>query len=507
MNTGLQASKIAVFRVDASARIGGGHVTRCLALADALTAEDWSCVFSVNADAMKIVPGLARYPVEPPLDAGRGPTGGCQLLVVDHYGLDSIWETTCRNWADRILVIDDAPNRLHDCDILLDTAPHLPTEAYTPLVPANCIRLLGPDYALLATNFAKRRSEMLLDQPARQAVHLFVNFGLTADAALYERVVDALGDPALGPDLAIEVDIVLGAAPDQAVAALKRRAADLGQSVRVHGAVTEIADLLAQCNIAIAAAGTSSWERCCLAVPSLVVSMADNQANNAAGLARLGAAIYLGTVDTVRAPDIAAALAGLARDSGRRRTMARRAALLCDGRGAARVVTRIDPSRARDLAPVSLRPAQLNDAAIILGWQRHPDTRRWFRNPQPPTAAEHADWIGRELDDPSSSFMVIEHNGSAMGTLRLSHGERAEAEISILVDPDSQGQGIGTAALQLAHRIFRSEQLVAEVHPDNHASQALFRRCGYHGTGHRLIYKSGNTSASTAAPLQVAGDI
>ena len=41
-------------------------------------------------------------------------------LIVDHYGLDSVWGEKIRPHVEKIMVIDDLANRNHHCDLLLD---------------------------------------------------------------------------------------------------------------------------------------------------------------------------------------------------------------------------------------------------------------------------------------------------------------------------------------------------------------------------------------------------
>jgi spore coat polysaccharide biosynthesis predicted glycosyltransferase SpsG len=62
----------------------------------------------------------------------------------------------------------------------------------------------------------------------------------------------------------------------------------------VHVNVTDMAALMAECDVAIGAAGGTSWERCCLGVPTLIAVLAENQQRIAVSLDAGGAAINLG---------------------------------------------------------------------------------------------------------------------------------------------------------------------------------------------------------------------
>src|SRR5580658_8626962 len=121
-----------VFRCDGGPSMGGGHVARCLALAEELRKRGWVCTFAVSAETAATLPALAasghRLQILPPhLSADAEPDAlvannpdGATLLIVDHYRRDRHFESACRNWAKHILVIDDLADRPHDCDWLLD---------------------------------------------------------------------------------------------------------------------------------------------------------------------------------------------------------------------------------------------------------------------------------------------------------------------------------------------------------------------------------------------------
>lgn len=151
--------------------------------------------------------------------------------------------------------------------------------------------------------------------------------------------------------------------------------------------------------------------------------------------------------------------------------MHRRAATACLNEG---------PDRTQTSIMVRLRPAAAADALPILEWQRHPDSRRYARDPTVPSEAEHLDWFARKLASPDCEFLIAEQDGQRVGFLRLDrHGE--EWEVSIVVAPDFRSSGVGRAMLNSLVR--GSRHLVAEVLPGNQRSHELFCSCGWRLSG------------------------
>ncbi|MEZ5670386.1 MAG: UDP-2,4-diacetamido-2,4,6-trideoxy-beta-L-altropyranose hydrolase [Alphaproteobacteria bacterium] len=465
----------AIFRADASPAIGGGHVARCLTLADALREAGWQCRFACTEQTPDTMPALAASGHGVDLVAGTDaslPTGcgDADLLVVDHYRLDAAFERAHRDRAGRILAIDDLANRSHDCDVLLDTTPGRRAAAYAGIVPAATEFLLGPDYALLRPAFAAaRRTRLPLGRrPLRRIV---VGFGATDPDNLTAVALAALA--ALARPL--EVTVMLGAgAPHRAEVA--RLAAQVGAKLAPPDA--GVAGLLAHADLAIGAGGTSAWERCCLGLPTVVLVAADNQRANADALQNLGAALVVPHPDAAL---LAEALAGLLDDAAAVAAMAARAARLCDGYGVRRTLLAIAPptttAHGRALA---VRPARSDDEALLLAWRRDAGTRAFARNPNPPSAAEHHDWLDAKLADPLCLLHLLLVGDEPVGVLRLDwRADLGGWEVSLTVAPDWRGRGIGVAALDCAARLTGSEAQWAFIKQTNAASLRAFARAGF----------------------------
>jgi UDP-2,4-diacetamido-2,4,6-trideoxy-beta-L-altropyranose hydrolase len=481
------SEQVAVFRCDASGQLGSGHVVRCLALADALRAAGWCCAFASAPGTAEAVPALARSGhrlielADPAREAASLKLAlhqGCDLLVVDHYRRDAEFESACRPWASRILVIDDLASRRHDCELLLDPTLGRQAADYAPLAPETCRMLLGPDFALLRPQFLAARPAALKRRTSQHTIRrILVSLGGTDPSNLTGKVLR--GIVLSGVEAAIDV-VLGGTAPHLEEVRALAAASPLATSV--HTAVEDMASVMSNADLAVGAAGTTSWERCALGLPSLMLVIADNQELVAQSLDQAGAAACLGRHETVTEERLAAEVRTLATNPSRLDAMAARAADLCDGRGTQRtMLALLRPAKSKLGNPVTLRLVAAADEAMILAWQRNPATRRYARNRALPTADEHHAWMQARLADPDCMFAVVECAQVPAGVLRLDRKKAAgnTHEVSIFVAPELHRQGLGICTLALARQLLPGAELIAEVLPENEGSAKLFSLAGY----------------------------
>lgn len=312
---------------------------RCLSLADELAdSMGWQCVIASGAGGEQVVGPLAggrhqrielKHRLEMPY--GHFPAG-VDLLVVDHYDLDGAFETACRPWAKRIMVIDDLANRRHDCNILLDQTLGCVAETYLPLVPAGCRFLLGQPHALLRPQFAAARQGALWRRRSPVLGRLLVQFGAVDHDNETSKALEGIAISGLN----LAVEVILGPAANH-LDEVRSRITDMPLEAILHVGPANIAEIAARCDLAIGAAGTSAWERCCLGLPMLLVICADNQAMAAKALARAGAVRLLGQGDQLTPKKIAKALNEIAACPHYLVEMGLAAANICDGLGCQRV--------------------------------------------------------------------------------------------------------------------------------------------------------------------------
>jgi UDP-2,4-diacetamido-2,4,6-trideoxy-beta-L-altropyranose hydrolase len=338
-----------LFLADAGPAVGGGHVMRCLTLAQALRRAGAECAFAATPAVAGVLDvfagaGIARLRLaeaEPALlvagAAEAAVSWRADVVVVDHYRVDAAMEQALGK-GRHLMAMDDLRRR-HACDLLLDSNLDRAASDYPGLEA-----LIGPDFALVRPLFVARREAALARRSEALAPRrLLVSLGLTDVGGITGRVMAALGDD-LGD---LEVDVVLGAAA-VSVAAIEALAAR-DERIRLHVDSQQMAELTAAADLAIGAGGSSTWERCCLGLPTITVVLADNQRANAEALAGQGASLVLDAGDTplplptgeVFQSRLRETFLRMAEDEGLRTDMTRAAAALCDGQGAERVAARL----------------------------------------------------------------------------------------------------------------------------------------------------------------------
>jgi UDP-2,4-diacetamido-2,4,6-trideoxy-beta-L-altropyranose hydrolase len=495
-------------RVDASEAISLGHLTRCLTLADALKkrgadalflcapgAAPWRAMIEARGHRVAMLSAIADAPAvdEDPdplahaawlprgwradAEAALGTLGEeppLDWLIVDHYALDAQWERRLRAAAPRIMAIDDLADRLHDCDILLDhNAEDETKRRYETLAPA-ARRLLGPRYALLRPQFAEATPRVRKGPVER--ILVFMSAVDPKGATL--RALDALSQSALA---AIEIDVVIGAASPHR-AAIEAAAAERGRAI-VHVDVADMAALCDAADLAIGAGGVAALERCRLGLPSLALAIAANQETGLAALQAAGAVRHLGRLEAWTPAALAQAIGALMGDAAARTAISVNASKLVDGAGAARCADLlIETAR-----PMTLRPAALSDARSLYNWRNDETVRRLSLNNAAIVWDDHVAWLTTKLREPDHFHWIVERSGAPCGAVRFDVADGA-ARVSIVIAPERRGAGLGALVLAEGEKRLlaaRSDvkRFVADIRPENRASQRLFAAAGYHAVG------------------------
>lgn len=486
------------FRVDASSQIGTGHFMRCLTLAGGLKQHGAKIRFVsrhlpehlhsmlaekghefVSLDSTQNDMALDELAHAHWLGVSQAQDAADSIrmlsdeawdwLVIDHYALDSRWETMLRQTANKILVIDDLADRQHDCDVLLDQNFYTDMQTrYASKVPPHCQLLLGPRYALLRDEFRRLREQVKLRKGPVKRILVFFG-GIDADNYT-GYAIEALSEIALSD---LHVDVVIGT---QYPYREQIKAVCAQHGFICHVQTDKMAELMAAADLAVGAGGSATWERCCLGLPTLVFCTADNQQKQIADAAQEGF-LYAPEINIDLADVIKNHTTAILENGHLRRLISRSAMQAVDGLGVSRIIGNLGCSG------IVMRMANADDSAKLFEWRNHPRIRSVSRNTEPITWEEHQKWFASVLDSKDRVLLMGQHDEAPVGVVRFDKQDE-DAEVSIYLVPDANHSGQGRNLLLSAEQWIKAHRpeikcIRASVLGGNEHSRRLFLGTDY----------------------------
>lgn len=465
-----------LIRTDASQQIGSGHVMRCLTLANELRQKKAHVSFICQELPGNMCDYIKQqgYPVHSNAILATE-NKLIDWLIVDHYSLDAQWETTMRPYIKKIMVIDDMANRKHDCDLLLDQNLYVDMESrYHDLVPQHCKQLLGPKYALLRPEFLSARKNLRKRDGSIKRILIFMGGSdPTNETAKALEAIILLNSP----DIA--VDVVVGASNPHKEQ-IKQLCASLPNS-NYYCQVSNMAELMVKADLAIGAGGSTNWERCCLGLPSLVITIAENQEELTQTLHEQAYLISLGTKEKVSAKTIWQNLYDILNEPELVLSFIEKGKQLVDGNGVKRVSSMIEETQIPK--EYKLRKATPEDLLTYYNWANDETVRQNSFSPEPIDLKTHKNWFKQKLNNPDYLLYILEKDQNPVGQIRFDVEEKI-AHISYLIDSNYRGQGLGKLIVQLGIKQFfqddsRKVNFQAAVKPENSVSNKIFQNIGF----------------------------
>lgn len=493
-----------VFRTDASSVIGNGHLVRCLTLAKSLKKLNTECEFicrenkndlfkEINKENFKLtlLPNLNNKTNKKKIiktnwlglnwkdDANQtiNALKGYKIdwLIIDHYGIGREWEKKLRTYTQNIIVIDDLANRNHDCDILIDQNLIANFKnRYKNLLPNHCNTFLGPSFAILQNKY---KDLHLVAQPRKNITkNILIYFGGTDQIRLIEMTLSSFYR--LNRD-DINLDIVISSKNSE-ISKIQKLIKN-NKNIRIKKNLKSLAPLMLKADLAIGACGTTTWERCCLGLPSIVITIAEHQKLIAKELQKRQLIKWLGHHDSIKASSIYKALLSLIDQSQEK--WSKECMLVTDGSGSEKIASIIALNSKTKLF---IRSATINDEDLLLHWANDNLVRSNGFNSKIITKKIHSDWFKFRLNNPGiCKIYILETNEKApIGQVRF---EKIDNRwyINYSLASFARGKKISSNLLDIAIKKFKKNnknQLIAEVKEDNLSSRKVFEKIGFKQT-------------------------
>ena len=337
-----------LFRVEASIAIGSGHIMRCLALAQAWQNLGGNAIFAVATDIGKLQTRLETEGItihQLSVTSGSREDGeavialaqklGVSWVVVDGYQFGANYQQQLKAAGLNLLFIDDYGHAKHySADLILNQNLSA-DERFYPHRENDTQLLLGTNYALLRWEFWQwRHWKREIPQTARK---IFVTLGGSDPDNVTLKVMHALS--AIKTE-ALEVVVIVGGSNPhydqlQAVAQASPFSMTLKQNV------TNMPEWMAWADLAIAAGGSTNWELAFMGLPSVIITVAENQSAIAQQLGKMGVTISLGWHQNLTVNQLTAAISDLLSAQQKRQQMSEKGRQLVDGLGSQKVIDQI----------------------------------------------------------------------------------------------------------------------------------------------------------------------
>ncbi len=483
-----------VIRVDGSAMIGGGHVMRCLTLAERLkerghhlhfvtvAAPEGDMVPRIQAAGFEVTslhPSPVRLSKDGPphlhflsLDWQEDARQTGQVcaamdpdwLIWDHYGLDARWVNSVRAAGSarlRVMVIDDLDDRPLGSDLLLDQTRLAPAPLRFPVLAV----LTGPHFALLRPEFAALRPQALALRDGLVS-RVLIAPGMGDMANLAPRALRALEAFPI-----LEAEVVMGSASQSRAEVEALVAANPRFGLTLDA--TDMATRMARADLCIGAGGTTTWERCCLGLPSVLVAVAANQQGTLKAIAKAGAAETLALTEWQDEGRLTQAIAAAVH---RAADLAKASAALVDGLGATRVA---------EVLEGHLRPVTPDDAELLFIWRNRPRIRAMSLTQVPLEWPTHRDWVARAAEQKDGLWLIYAEGKRELGHINARRNEH-DWTWGFYIGEDTAPKGAGRRMLAAFLRLLVArddfDTLSAVVRRGNAASEALHRGFGFRET-------------------------
>jgi UDP-2,4-diacetamido-2,4,6-trideoxy-beta-L-altropyranose hydrolase len=276
------------FRTDGNAEIATGHLMRCLSIARACVrqgadvtfivsdeesvallqerfdrAEEFGvhCLHSDYRRMMEEIPKLTAYLEQRAVVLQSTKP----WLFIDSYSATPAYFAALRPHC-QVAYLDDLRSFPCDVDLLI----HYDTDEDCPFYAAAKRKLLGAAYTPLREQFAKPPYEV---RPVVRSILLSTGgtdpYNVTEH--LLTRIFDAENSSGAVPDCH-----VLTSSANSRYDRLLALAKD-NPRIHIHSGVKDMAALMASCDLAVSAGGTTLCELCAVGVPTVSYLMAENQ--------------------------------------------------------------------------------------------------------------------------------------------------------------------------------------------------------------------------------------
>jgi UDP-2,4-diacetamido-2,4,6-trideoxy-beta-L-altropyranose hydrolase len=395
-------------------------------------------------------------------------------VVIDGYQFDTDFCDEVVKSAKHVLLIDDLGDlNYYSTELVLNQNITSNCDMYKQR-SANSSLLLSGRYALLRREFQLPPLLRDYDSPCERVL---VTLGGSDPQNVTLKVVEALIS-----QKQLHAKIVLGAANPHKEILMQYCLQENGR-IELLYSVENMVTLMDWAQIAISAGGTSVLELASRGLPTLLITIADNQSAICETMHQEQIMRSIGWHGTFTAIELSEVIRQFtSKDAKNQRAVfSARSMQLVDAKGASR--TAFEMLARLAMSFVHVRPANLQDTKLAYDWANDRVTRSVSFNQNLISWEDHQGWYINKLNQSSCRLLIGEDKDKlAFGIVRFDLQDDV-AIISINLEPTMRGKGLGillilVSCLEILHHS-SVRQIRALIKPDNRSSLKAFQRAGF----------------------------
>ena len=353
-----------LIRADANKKIGLGHVMRCLTIAEAAKKKGIETVFfpaDEGAEELLKERGQAFHILHTDFTDMEGElpelfeavlkytqkesnTVSETVLLLDSYQITEHYVQELKSWLTkhhiRLALMEDYGNVPYKADVLINYNIYGVDFNYEKNAPK---ALLGCNYMPLRQAFVEQEYEV-----RKQVKQLLITTGGSDTYRIAVQLVKQLleilhPEEKFSEEQSFVIHVVCGKFSESREELTEMSLQN--QNIRIHTDVKEMWTLMAQCDLAISAAGTTLYELCAIGVPTICFSFADNQILPGIAFAKYTPIYYAGDYEKDKETMFAAILQKIKEickmSQKDRNKISNTMKTIVDGKGAKRIIAEL----------------------------------------------------------------------------------------------------------------------------------------------------------------------
>ncbi len=397
-----------------------------------------------------------------------------QMVICDSYAIDASYELRLKEMSGKPVFSFDDTYEKHYADFVLNQNIYAKTEHYRELVPDGCNVFAGLEYSLIRPEFKAyaSRDKRTFD---RGKINVLLTLGGSDENNIAAKVMRAIEKA----PYALDVTVVCGNLNPH-YESLVTMAKGMVKPFSVIRSTDDMAGLMYRSDIAITAGGSTTIETLVMRLPSLVITVAENQERIVQELQKRELAVTLGWHHKIDDDIILTGLKQLIEDGEMREKMQRNMASLFEKDG---VRYMIDVIRKTLFSEVSVQPATFDDCDDLLELANDETVRKHSFSQDKITLDGHKRWLQGLLDDPARLLLTVKADNTFLGQIRFDGLDEDASVISISFSPLLRGLGMAEKIVRqgIAYLSLRKSdtRIIAMIKKENRASLRSFEKAGF----------------------------